>query len=49
MDELCEQADIKSMLQEELQNLAAGLGEKPFRAKQLFHGFMRSGWKDMRK
>lgn len=36
MDELCEQADIKSMLQEELQNLAAGLGEKPFRAKQLF-------------
>lgn len=42
--------DIKSMTIEELQQAVAGLGEKPFRAKQLFdwlHHRLASGYEEM--
>ena len=46
MDELCEQADIKSMLQEELQKPGRRAGGKAVSGKTaVFSGFMRS-WLD---
>ena len=36
MEEMSKATDIRSMDMEELKHLAVSLGEKPFRAKQLF-------------
>ena len=44
-----EQLDIKSLYEEELKEKMISLGEKPFKGKQLFSGFIRKRREAMRK